>query len=160
MENSRSTQAPTAYACMLVRRPAEEAFRAFADPAVTTRFWYSGSSGPMTAGAELRWEWETYAVSVEVRVKEVREGRLIRFEWGNYDQPTTVELAFTPRAADDTSAEATFVEVTESGFQGPGEDALRWVNDTVGGFSTALCAMKALLEHGIELNAVADHHPA
>lgn len=153
------TRAPTAYACMVVRRPAEEAFRAFADPSVTRRFWYSDSSGPMVAGAELRWAWAAYGVSVEVRVEEVREGRLIRFAWGNVaemggERPTTVELRFTPRSAEDT-----FVEVTESGFQGSGDDAVRWLNDTVGGFSTVLCAMKALLEHGIELNAVPDHHP-
>ncbi|ONI76274.1 polyketide cyclase [Actinosynnema sp. ALI-1.44] len=140
---------------MIVRRPAAEAFQAFADPAVTARFWYSRSSGPMVAGADLRWEWETYGASVEVRVKEVREGRLIRFEWRSYEQPTTVELRFTPHAED-----ATFVEVSESGFQGSVDDTVRWINDTVGGFSTALCAMKALLEHGVELNAVADHHPA
>ncbi|MFB8240473.1 SRPBCC family protein [Kitasatospora purpeofusca] len=155
METLQLTQDPRASACMLVRRPADEAFRAFADPAVTTRFWYSGSSGPMVAGAALRWEWETYGASAEVKVLEVEEGRLIRFEWGNYDRPTTVELRFTPR-----SAETTFVEVTETGFRGSGDETLRWVNDTVGGFTTTLCAMKALLEHGVELNAVPDHHPA
>ncbi|MCP3801660.1 SRPBCC family protein [Allokutzneria sp. A3M-2-11 16] len=144
----------TASACMIVRAPATKAFQAFADPAVTTRFWYSKSSGPMVSGATLRWEWETYGASAEVHVKEVDEGRLIRFEWGNYEQPTTVELKFTPRTAD-----ATFVEVTETGFTGSDDDAFQWVNDTVGGFTTALCAMKALLEHGIELNAVPDHHP-
>ncbi|MFF2076764.1 SRPBCC family protein [Kitasatospora sp. NPDC058162] len=155
MENRHLTKAPAAYACMLVRRPATEAFQAFADPAVTTRFWYSRSSGPMVTGAQLRWDWDTYGASADVRVQEVREGRLIRFEWGNYEQPTTVELAFTPH-----TAEVTFVEATETGFQGSGDDTVRWVNDTVGGFTTALCAMKALLEHGIELNAVPDHHPA
>ncbi|MFI1582946.1 SRPBCC family protein [Embleya sp. NPDC020630] len=149
------SRAPAAYACMIVRKPAEDVFRAFADPAVTSRFWYSKSSGPMVAGAELRWEWETYGASADVRVKEVQDARLIRFEWGNYGQPTTVELRFTPRAE-----EATFVEVTETGFEGSGDDAVRWVNDTVGGFATALCAMKALLEYDIELGAVSDHHPA
>ncbi|MFD7907663.1 SRPBCC family protein [Kitasatospora sp. NPDC059747] len=154
-ENRQLTHAPAAYACMVVRKPATEAFQAFADPAVTSRFWFSKSSGPMVAGAEVRWEWETYGASADVRVQEVREGRLIRFEWGNYEQPTTVELTFTPR-----TAQATFVEATETGFRGSGDDTVRWVNDTVGGFTTALCAMKALLEHGIELNAVPDHHPA
>ncbi|MFD9791982.1 SRPBCC family protein [Streptomyces sp. NPDC059070] len=155
VENQHLTHAPAAYACMMVRAPAAEAFRAFADPTVTTRFWYSKSSGPMVTGAEVRWEWETYGASADVRVQEAEEGRLIRFEWGNYQQPTTVELKFSPR-----TEETTFVEVTETGFQGSGDDAVRWVNDTVGGFTTALCAMKALLEHGIELNAVPDHHPA
>ncbi|MGW2396157.1 SRPBCC domain-containing protein [Kitasatospora sp. NPDC001664] len=155
MERLELTHEPAAYACMMVRRPAAEVFAAFADPAVTTRVWYTRSSGPMAEGAELTWEWATYGVSVEVRVREVVDHRMIRFEWGNYDQPTSVELTFTPRTAD-----TTFVEVTETGFQGSGDEAVRWVNDTVGGFTTVLCAVKALLEHGIELNAVPDHHPA
>ncbi|MEU8778706.1 SRPBCC family protein [Streptomyces sp. NPDC048606] len=154
-ENGHPARPPAAYACMMVRRPAAQVFDAFADPTVTSRFWYSGSSGPMVAGAELRWEWETYGASADVRVLEVREGALIRFEWGNYEQPTTVELKFTPR-----TDRTTFVEITETGFRGTADDTLRWVNDTVGGFTTTLCAMKALLEHDIELNAVPDHHPA
>ncbi|WP_320774497.1 SRPBCC family protein [Streptomyces sp. CRN 30] len=148
------TRPPAATASMIVRRPPREVFEAFADPAVTTRFWYSAGSGRMEPGAELRWEWSFYGVSVQVRVEAVEAGRLIRFTWGNYDRPTLVELTFTPRPGD-----ATHVEVTETGFEGSGDDAVRWVNDTVGGFSTVLCALKALLEHGIELGAVADHHP-
>ncbi|MEV7543942.1 SRPBCC family protein [Streptomyces sp. NPDC089915] len=155
MQNLHLTEAPAAYACMLVRRPADEAFRAFADPALTSRFWYSASTGPMTAGAGLRWEWETYGVCIEVSVREVEAGRLIRFDWGDRERPTTVELRFTPRSAD-----TTFVEVTETGFHGSGDEAVRWLNDTVGGFTTVLCSMKALLEHGVELGAVPDHHPA
>ncbi|MFF5446468.1 SRPBCC family protein [Streptomyces sp. NPDC012888] len=157
MENAHReiTEPPAAYACMVVRRPPEEPFRAFADPAVTSRFWYSRSSGPMTEGAELRWEWETYGASADVRVREVQENALIRFDWGNHEQPTTVELRFTPHEPG-----STFVEVTETGFDGSGDDTVRWVNDTVGGFTTVLCALKALLEHGIALDAVPDHHPA
>ncbi|NGN64700.1 polyketide cyclase [Streptomyces sp. A7024] len=149
------THPPVAYACMLVRTPAETAFRAFADPAVTTRFWYSKSSGPLVAGASLRWEWETYGAAADVWVEEVREPELIRFAWGNAERPTVVEVRFTGRGAD-----ATFVEVRETGFMGSGAEVVSWLNDTVGGFTTALCAMKAWLEHGIELGAVPDHHPA
>ncbi|MFD8934957.1 SRPBCC domain-containing protein [Streptomyces sp. NPDC059578] len=154
MESRDPAHGPAAYACMMMRRPAAEAFRAFADPAVTSRFWYSKSSGPIVTGADLRWEWETYGGSVDVRVQDVQEGRLIRFGWGIYGQPTTVEVTFTPQ-----TPQVTFVEVTETGFQGSVTDTVGWLNDTVGGFATTLCAMKALLEHGIELNAVPDHHP-
>ncbi|EFL19759.1 SRPBCC domain-containing protein [Streptomyces sp. C] len=115
MENRRLTHAPAAHACMVVRRPAAEAFRAFADPAVTSRFWYGKSSGPMVTGSELRWEWETYGTSADVRVHEVQKGRLIRFEWGNYGQPTKVELKFTPH-----TEQVTFVEVTETGSRARG----------------------------------------
>jgi hypothetical protein len=32
---------------MLIRRPVEEVFNAFVDPTVTTRFWFSRSSGQL-----------------------------------------------------------------------------------------------------------------
>ncbi|MFK0115222.1 SRPBCC family protein [Streptomyces sp. NPDC090994] len=155
MQRLELTRPPAASASMIVRRPPAEVFEAFADPSVTTRFWYSESSGRMVPGAELRWEWAVYGASVQVRVEAVEAGRLIRFAWGDQDQPTLVEMTFAPYAAD-----ATLVRVTETGFQGSGDDVVAWLDDTVGGFTTVLCALKALLEHGIELGAVADHHPA
>jgi uncharacterized protein YndB with AHSA1/START domain len=155
MQRLELTQTPAASASMIIRRPPVEVCEAFTDPSVTTRFWFSRSSGRMAEGAELRWDWAAYGASVQVWVKAVEEGRLIRFDWGNYEQPTRVEMAFTPQPAN-----ATLVEITERGFQGSGDETLRWINDTVGGFTTVLCALKALLEHGIELGAVADHHPA
>jgi hypothetical protein len=33
------------------------------------------------------------------------------------------------------------------------------VADSTGGFTNVLCALKALLEHGVELNVVLDHTP-
>lgn len=36
---------PVVVAHMLIRRPAAEVYAAFVDPAVTTRFWFSASSG-------------------------------------------------------------------------------------------------------------------
>ena len=47
------TKGPAVDVGMLVRRPPDEVFEALADPSVTTRFWYTRSTGPMTEGAEL-----------------------------------------------------------------------------------------------------------
>ncbi|MCJ0872625.1 hypothetical protein [Streptomyces sp. AP-93] len=68
---------PVAYGCMIVRRPADETFRPCCYLPVLVR----QSSGPMVVGVKLRWECETYGASTEVRVREVAEGRLIRFVW-------------------------------------------------------------------------------
>ena len=83
---------------MLVRRPPDEVFEALADPSVTTRFWYTRSTGRMTEGAELTWTWEMYGVSSTVWVEKVRPGRLIRFRWDGYDpaHPTTVPRPGSP----------------------------------------------------------------
>jgi uncharacterized protein YndB with AHSA1/START domain len=151
--NLQLTQVPTMTVGMLIRRPPAEVFEAFVDPAITTRFWFTHSTGKMTPDADLRWEWEMYGVSTAVSVQEVEDDRRILFTW-NDDKPTTVELRFIPWEND-----TTYVRVTETGFAGSGDDVLAHVTASTGGFTTVLCALKALLEHGIVLTVVADHHP-
>jgi uncharacterized protein YndB with AHSA1/START domain len=146
------TQVPTVTTGMLVRRPPEDVFEAFADPEVTTKFWYTRSTGRMTPGARLTWEWEMYGISTSVKVREVDDNRRILFDWD--DDPTTVELRFTPWADG-----ATFVEVTESGLYGTGDEVAAHAAGSTGGFSIVLCALKALLEHDIDLGAVRDRFP-
>ncbi|MEV1167923.1 hypothetical protein [Nonomuraea sp. NPDC049784] len=84
---------------MLIRRPPAEVFQAFADPDVTTRFWFTKSTGKLTPGAH------------------------------------------------------------ESGHSRTGDEVVAHVAASVGGFTIVLCAAKALLERGIELNAARDAHP-
>ena len=153
MNTLELTHIPTVRVGMLVHRPPADVFRAFLDPAVTTRFWYTKSSGPMTPGAELRWDWEMYGVSATVAVKEVEADSRIVFAWGD-PRPTTVELGFTPWPTG-----GTYVQVTETGLSGTGDEVVAHVAGSTGGFTTVLCALKALLEHDVELTAVADHHP-
>jgi len=145
------TQIPTVHVGMLVHKPPDEAFQAFVNPAITTKFWFTNSSGKMTPGADLRWDWEMYGASTKVAVNEVEANRRIRFEWGD-DKPTTVELRFTPWGDG-----ATYVEVTEAGLNG--DEVLARVADSTGGFTIVLCALKALLEHGLVLTVVRDAHP-
>ena len=146
------THMPSVKVGMLIRRPPAELFRAFADPAVTTRFWFTKSTGAMTPGADIRWDWETYGVSARVRVKEVDEDSRILFEWN--DPPTTVELRFVPWEND-----TTYVRVTETGLSGDGDEVVARAADSTAGFTTVLCALKALLEHDLVLTVVEDHHP-
>jgi uncharacterized protein YndB with AHSA1/START domain len=136
----------------LIRRPPAEAFAAFVDPAVTTRFWFTKSSGPLAPGATVRWEWEMYGVADTVLVKEFEAPERFVLAMGG-GEGLTVEFRFTPRE------EGTVVAVTESGFSGTADEALAYVAGSTGGYTTALCAAKALLEHGIELGAVRDKFP-
>jgi uncharacterized protein YndB with AHSA1/START domain len=94
-----------------------------------------------------------YGVSATVTVKEVDADSRIVFAWGD-PRPTTVELDFTPWPTG-----GTYVQVTESGLSGTGDEVVAHVAGSTGGFTTVLCALKALLEHDVELTAVADHHP-
>ena len=143
---------PTVQTQMVVRRPIDEVFNAFIDPAVTTRFWFTGSSGRLEPGAKVTWAWEMYGVSTDVHVQAVEQPSRILIEWD--DPPTTVEWQFTS-----LEAEATLVQITNSGFHGTVEEVVGMALDSMGGFSLVLAALKAWLEHGIALNLVADRNP-
>ena len=143
---------PTVQTQMLVRRPINEVFNAFVDPAVTTRFWFTGSSGKLEPSAKVTWEWEMYGVSADVHVKAIEPPARILIEW---DEPvTTVEWRFTSHGE-----EATLVQISNAGFQGTEEEVVGMALDSMGGFSLVLAALKAWLEHGIALELVADRAP-
>jgi uncharacterized protein YndB with AHSA1/START domain len=145
--------APTATTGMLIRKPAAEVFEAFANPEVTTHFWFTRSTGRLEAGRQLVWEWEMYGFSVPVSVKALEPNDRIVIEWPGANGPTTVEWKFAPR--DDGT---TFVTITESGFAG--DDVIKQVADSTEGFALALAGLKALLEHGLRLNLVGDRFPS
>ena len=46
-------ESPIVRVQMRIRRPVREVFAAFVDPAITTRFWFTKSSGPLVQGAEV-----------------------------------------------------------------------------------------------------------
>lgn len=147
-------QAPVVKAQMLIRKPAAQVFEALVDPALTSRFWFSKGSARLEAGRKVRWEWEMYGVSTEVEVKEIEENRRILLEWDGPEHPTSVEWTLEPRGEG-----RTFVTVRNWGFHGDPEKVVAAALDSTGGFSFVLAALKAFLEHGIELNIVVDHAP-
>lgn len=148
------TKPPSIKAHMLIRRPATDVFKAFVDPDVTTRFWFTKSSGALEAGKTVVWEWEMYGVSAEARVKALDPNSRIVIEWGDGASGfTTVEWTFTPYG------DTTFVTITEQGYRGSADAMVARAIDSMGGFSLVLAAAKAWLEHGIALGVVADHAP-
>jgi uncharacterized protein YndB with AHSA1/START domain len=138
---------------MLVRRPVAEVFEALIDPAITTKFWFTRSTGRLETGKHVQWFWDMYDVSADVTVKAVDPGRRIVIEWPGDSGPTTVEWRFGAR--DD----GTFVSVTESGFSGDGDSLVKQVTNSTQGFSLMLAGLKAYLEHHVQLNLVADRYP-
>ncbi len=154
MPDLRLSHVPATRTGMLIRRPAREVFEAFVDPAVTTRFWFTKSSGRLEAGRRVDWSWEMYGVTVPVTAKAIEPDRHILIEWPGYKGTTEVEWLFEPQP-DGT----TFVRVTESGFTGGGDELVQQVTNSTQGFSLMLAGAKAFLEHGLRLNLVADRYP-
>jgi uncharacterized protein YndB with AHSA1/START domain len=146
--------APVAKAEMLIRRPVSEVFEAFVDPAITSRFWFTKGSGRLEPGKQIQWDWEMYNASAQVDVLVMEQDRRILVEWSGYGTPTIVEWLFTPRA-DNT----TFVSITNTGFTGDGDEVVKQAISSTEGFTFVLAGLKALLEHNVILNLVADRFP-
>lgn len=154
MNNLQLTQIPIVKAEMLIRKPVAEVFEAFVDPDITRRFWFTKSTGRLEAGKHITWTWEMYNHSVEVDVKAIEVNKRILIDWGNYGSMTAVEWIFDPYENDKT-----YVTIKNSGFKGDGDKVVSDALDSKGGFTWVLAGLKALLEHDIELNAIADAFP-
>ena len=154
MDNLRLTQVPSTNTGMLIRKPVTDVFEAFINPDVTTKFWFTKSSGRLEDGKQVQWEWEMYDISIPVTVKAIEPNQRIVIAWPGYTSLTTVEWMFAPQG-DGT----TFVRITESGFTGDGDELVKQVTDSTQGFTLVLAGLKAFLEHNIQLNLVADRYP-
>ena len=154
MKNPQLNKEPIVNAGMLIRKPVTEVFEAFINPAITTKFWFTKSTGRLEAGKRVTWEWEMYNVSTRVDVKKIEKNKRILIEWGSPGEVTTVEWIFTPYNND-----ATFVSITNFGFHGDGDSIVAQALDSTGGFTTVLDGAKAWLEHNVNLNLIMDKFP-
>lgn len=142
--------APIVKAEMLIRKPVADVFNAFVDPAITTRFWFTKSSGKLEAGKRVRWDWEMYGVGDEIDVKDIEPNKRIVFEWSS-PKSNMVELTFTPHA------KGAMVSIANSGLRG--DDVVAEALNLTQGWNLVLAAAKAWLEHRINLNIIADKAP-
>lgn len=137
---------------MLIRKPVHEVFQAFIHPEITTKFWFTKSSAPLQVDTTVTWEWEMYNVSTEVFTKEIVPDKLISTQWGN--PATNVDYEFAAVTGD-----TTYLVIKNYGFDQTGDELIKVLIDTTGGFTTVLDGLKAYLEHGIQLNLIADKFP-
>jgi uncharacterized protein YndB with AHSA1/START domain len=154
MDNLQLKQVPITSTGMLIRKPAADVFEAFVNPDITTQFWFTKSSGRLEVGKQVQWEWEMYSISIPVTARAIEPNKRIVIEWPGYSGLTTVEWTFA--AQEDNT---TFVSITEAGFTGDGDELVKQVTDSTQGFTLVLAGLKALLEHNIRLNLVADRYP-
>ncbi|PSL46099.1 uncharacterized protein YndB with AHSA1/START domain [Chitinophaga niastensis] len=143
-----------AEAAMLIRKPVTEVFDAFINPAITTKFWFTKSSGKLVPGSQVQWTWEMYDHTTTVSVKTVIPNKKIIIEWGNGPEITTVEWTFEA-----LNEHATFVSITDGGYSGDVQKVVSQVRGSTGGFTLVLAGLKAYLEHNIQLNLIGDRFP-
>jgi uncharacterized protein YndB with AHSA1/START domain len=149
MENSKSYCVETQ---MQIRKPASQVFNAFIDPNLTKEFWFTKGSDKLVVGKTVTWTWEMYNHSAQVLVKDIIENEKITIEWG---EPLTTVIFEFKSLLDGT----TYVTIKEFGYDKTGNELLDTVKDATGGFTTVLDGLKAFMEHGINLNLIADKFP-
>ena len=140
---------------MLIRKPIDQTFDAFVNPEITTKFWFTKSTGKLAKGIQVEWTWEMYNVTSFVTVKDLVPNKRIEIEWGGQGQART-RVEWTFESMDKNS---TFVNIIMDGFSGDAETILQNVSGSVGGFCWVLAGLKAYLEFNIQLNLVGDRFP-
>lgn len=144
---------PFARAAMLIRKPISEVFNAFIDPEITTKIWFTKSSSRLYIGETISWSWEMFNHTIEILVKSILPNERIQIQWGE-NKDALVNWDF--KKMDDSR---TFVTITNTGFVGTSDDLIAQIRDATEGFTLVLANLKALLEHGVLLDLVADRYP-
>lgn len=144
---------PVAHVEMLIRRPASEVFEAFVNPDLTTKFWFTHSTGRLCEAQRVRWEWRMFGAEADVTVRELEQDKRIVMDWGTAGKITTVHWTFQSRG------DATNVVVDQRGFAGDRAQQEAVAIESTEGFTLVLAGAKAWLEHGIRLNLIVDRHP-
>jgi uncharacterized protein YndB with AHSA1/START domain len=136
----------TANADMLIRRPPRAVFDAFASADTITQFWLTSTSGPLSPGAAVSWEFMVPGATETVTVTGFDPGRRIAFTWSS---GMTIDMSFEPYPGD-----ATHIIVSVGAFEE--KNLLEQVANVVEGFAIVLCDLKTLLEQGRSAGLVRD----
>ena len=153
MDESAKPTPPVAHAELLIRKPVDEVFEAFVNPDITTKFWFTHSTGRLCEAQRVTWEWRMFGLRSDVRVLELEQDKRILLEWGEAGKSTLVEWTFRSRDG------ATLVAVNHRGFEGDRSQQVAAAIDATEGFSLVLAGAKAWREHELRLNLVVDRHP-
>ncbi len=142
-----------------VARPVEDVFEAVADPAKLSAYFTTGGAvGRMETGKTVQWEFADFPGAFPVEIVEVEKNRRIVLQWEANEGPpddgdpvvraaymTTV--VFTFDALDDGR---TLVTIEEGGWRET-PTGLKAAFGNCQGWSQMLAALKAWVEHGINL---------
>jgi uncharacterized protein YndB with AHSA1/START domain len=135
-----------------VGRPVGEVFEAVADPKeLSSYFTTGGASGRLETGKTVMWDFADFPGAFPVDVEQVIPNQKIVLHWDANDPEApnkyklTVTMSFKP-----TDDGRTLVEIEEKGWR-DSESGLKASYGNCMGWSQMLCALKAWVEHGINL---------
>lgn len=139
-----------------ISRPVSEVFEAVVNPQHLSQFFTTGGAkGRLETGAVVTWDFHDFPGAFPVHVVEVELDKRIVLRWGADEQvvdpgaagarQTTVTMTFDP-----VDGDRTLVQITESGWR-CSHEGLAASYDNCEGWTSMLNAMKAWMEHGINL---------
>jgi len=136
-----------------IAKPVHEVFEAVADPRqLSGYFTTGGAEGRLETGSTVTWDFADFPGAFPVKVVEVIKDKRIVLNWGAAEGAaidpsgdTTVTMTF--EALEDGR---TLVTITETGW-GETQKGFDSAMGNTEGWTGMLCAMKAFLEHGINL---------
>lgn len=143
-----------------ISRPVAEVFEAVVNPDQLSRYFTTGGAkGRLETGATVYWDFHDFPGAFPVWVIEVEPEKKVVFQWEANDGPpegedpvartdykTTVTMTFEP--IDDGAR--TLVAIEEHGWRQT-ETGLKASYGNCQGWTQMQCALKAYLEHGINL---------
>lgn len=133
-----------------VAKPRAETYEAVADPEQLSRYFTTtGARGRLEAGNDVRWSFPEAPEGFPITVVEADPPHRIVIRWENLhaladDGHTTVTFEF------ESDGDGTLVTVTEASWRATPDGAAA-AFDNSGGWMQMLCALKAWLEHGINI---------
>lgn len=144
-----------------IARPVEQVFEAVADPKeLSSYFTTGGASARLESGTVVMWDFTDFPGAFPVTVVEVEKNRRIVLRWGATEGDPPVETGeVAPDAGYETTVTMTFapledgrtlVSIHEEGWR-PTDGALKSCIGNCQGWTQMLCAMKAWVEHRINL---------
>jgi uncharacterized protein YndB with AHSA1/START domain len=142
-----------------IGRDVHEVYEAVVDPAILSRYFTTGGAqGRIETGATVTWDFHDFPGAFPVEIAEAQQDRRIVLRWAANEGPpdegqptdaagyqTTVTMDFAPLGDG-----RTLVSIGESGWNETAA-GLRASYGNCQGWTQMLCAMKAWLEHGINL---------
>ena len=130
-----------------IQKSVEEVFDAVYNPdKLSGYFTTAGASGPLDEGPTVIWKWADYPVESPVNVKKVVPNEIIVLEWdGAMDLTTRIEMTFEKTGPDET-----LIKVSKTGWRENQAD-LDSSYSNCQGWTQMTCALKAFVEHGINL---------
>lgn len=135
-----------------VARPCAEVYEAVADPAQLSRYFTTGGArGRLETGQQVTWDFHDVPGAFPVTVVEADPPRRVVIEWDGEEtagEGGTTRTVFEFEPLDDDTR--TLVTITESSWR-PTAGGARAAFDNCEGWTTMLAALKAWLEHGINL---------